>query len=140
MGGHAAIEFVRAALAGQIVRCAHLKSSIVIAVCATAIEPGDQPERGQPVAVADAAIPEADSRASGCDIYLSVVFPGIKGGAVAVVRDTEFEPGERWFYDYRTEEFFAGPKLPAPHSRPLDQPVPGPAGRVPSNWKTLLHE
>jgi hypothetical protein len=46
MGGHAAIEFVRAALAGQIVRCAHLKSSIVIAVCASAIEPGDQPRGG----------------------------------------------------------------------------------------------
>jgi hypothetical protein len=23
---------------------------------------------------------------------------------------TSFEPGERWFYDYRTGEFFAGPK------------------------------
>jgi hypothetical protein len=53
---------------------------------------------------------------------------------------TSFEPGEHWFYDYRTEEFFAGPKLPVPHAHPLDQPVPGPAGRVPSNWETLLHE
>jgi hypothetical protein len=53
---------------------------------------------------------------------------------------TSFEPGERWFYDYRTEEFFTGPKLQAPHSHPLDQPVPGPAGAVPSNWQTLLHE
>jgi hypothetical protein len=53
---------------------------------------------------------------------------------------TSFEPGERWFYDYRTEEFITGPKLDAPHSRPLDQPVPGPAGAVPSNWQTLLHE
>jgi hypothetical protein len=51
-----------------------------------------------------------------------------------------FEPGERWFYDYRTEQFFTGPKLHAPHSHPLDQPVPGPAGAVPSNWQTLLHE
>src|SRR3984957_15773591 len=24
---------------------------------------------------------------------------------------TSFEPGEHWFYDYRTEESFAGPKL-----------------------------
>ena len=38
---------------------------------------------------------------------------------------TSFEPGERWFYDYRTEQFFTGPKLHAPHSHPLDQPVPG---------------
>ena len=52
---------------------------------------------------------------------------------------TSFEPGERWFYDYRTKEFFSGSKLHAPHSHPLDQPVPGPAGAVPSNWKTLLH-
>jgi hypothetical protein len=53
---------------------------------------------------------------------------------------TSFEPGERWFYDYRTEEFFTGPKLHPHHSHPLDQPVPGPAGAVPSNWQTLLHE
>ena len=53
---------------------------------------------------------------------------------------TSFEPGERWFYDYRSGEFFAGPPLPAPHSHPLDQPVPGPAGRVPSDWQTLLHD
>jgi len=30
---------------------------------------------------------------------------------------TSFEPGERWFYDYRTEGFFTGPKLRAPHSQ-----------------------
>jgi hypothetical protein len=53
---------------------------------------------------------------------------------------TSFEPGERWFYDYRSGEFFAGPTLPTPHSHPLDQPVPGPAGRVPSDWQTLLQD
>jgi hypothetical protein len=53
---------------------------------------------------------------------------------------TSFEPGERWFYDFRTEESFAGPKLAAPHAHPLDQPAPGPAERVPANWQTLLHE
>jgi hypothetical protein len=53
---------------------------------------------------------------------------------------TSFEPGERWFYDYRTGDFFAGPNLPAPHSHPINQPVPGPAGHVPSNWQTLLNE
>ena len=51
-----------------------------------------------------------------------------------------FEPGEDWFYDYRTEEFLTGPKLAPPHSHPLDQPVPGPAGRVPLNWERLLHK
>jgi hypothetical protein len=34
---------------------------------------------------------------------------------------TSFEPGERWFYDYGSGEFFAGPSLPAPHSHPLNQ-------------------
>jgi hypothetical protein len=53
---------------------------------------------------------------------------------------TSFEPGEHWFYDYRTGQVFAGPKLHAPHSHPLDQPVPGPAEAVPSNWQMLLHE
>src|SRR5277367_4843277 len=53
---------------------------------------------------------------------------------------TSFEPGEHWFYDYRTEDFITGPKLPAPHSHPLDQPVPGPDGVAPSNWQTLLHD
>ena len=53
---------------------------------------------------------------------------------------TSFEPGERWFYDYRSGEFFAGPTLPAPRSHPLDQPVPGPSDLVPPNWQTLLHE
>lgn len=51
-----------------------------------------------------------------------------------------FEPGERWFYDYRTEEVFAGPSLAAPRWHPVDQPVPGPAGRVPPDWESLLHE
>jgi len=111
MGGHAAIEFVRAALAGQIVRCAHIKSSIVIAVCASAIEPGDQPERAQPVAAADAAIPEADSRASGCDIHLSVVFPGIKGSAVAVGRDTEIATIVDQQHAVDTEQALGGSRL-----------------------------
>jgi Zn-finger in ubiquitin-hydrolases and other protein len=51
-----------------------------------------------------------------------------------------FEPGERWFYDFRTQDLFGGPALAAPESHPLDQPVPGPAGRVPANWEDLLHQ
>ena len=50
-----------------------------------------------------------------------------------------FEPGEDWFYDYVTDEFLEGPKLADPQHHPLDQPVPGPAGRVPPNWQQLLH-
>jgi hypothetical protein len=51
-----------------------------------------------------------------------------------------FEPGEDWFYDYRTEEFFEGPELPPPASHPSDQPVPGPRGRVPVGWQEMLHQ
>jgi hypothetical protein len=51
-----------------------------------------------------------------------------------------FEPGEEWFYDYRTQETFEGPKLPSPRSHPANQPAPGPAGRVPPEWESLLHE
>ena len=50
-----------------------------------------------------------------------------------------FEPGEDWFYDYRSEEMLDGPRLAEPSSRPDDQPVPGPAGRVPSDWRARIH-
>jgi ubiquitin-hydrolase Zn-finger-containing protein len=50
-----------------------------------------------------------------------------------------FEPGEDWFYDYRSGDLTDGPELVAPVSRPDDQPVPGPAGRVPGNWRELIH-
>ncbi|HME01953.1 MAG TPA: UBP-type zinc finger domain-containing protein [Solirubrobacteraceae bacterium] len=50
-----------------------------------------------------------------------------------------FEPGEEWFYDYRSEQFFEGPPLAPPDSRPLDQPVPGPAGAVPPDWQSHLN-
>jgi hypothetical protein len=50
-----------------------------------------------------------------------------------------FEPGEDWFYDYRTEDTFDGPELAAPTSRPEEQPVPGPAGRVPTDWRSRIH-
>jgi len=50
-----------------------------------------------------------------------------------------FEPGEDWFWDYAAEQYFEGPMLAAPHHHPLDQPVPGPAGRVPRDWQRHLH-
>lgn len=49
-----------------------------------------------------------------------------------------FEPGELWFYDYRTAQVFRGPSLALPKWHPEDQPVPGPAGRVPLDWQSLL--
>ncbi|MCW2538463.1 MAG: hypothetical protein JWN95_188 [Frankiales bacterium] len=52
---------------------------------------------------------------------------------------TSFEPGENWFWNYRTEEFYDGPILADPEHHPLDQPTPGPAGQVPPDWKSHLH-
>ncbi len=50
-----------------------------------------------------------------------------------------FEPGEDWFYDYRTDAFVRGPALAAPDSHPPEQPTPGPAGAVPPDWERHLH-
>lgn len=53
---------------------------------------------------------------------------------------TSFEPGEDWFYDYRSNDYVAGPPLAPPDHHPLDQPVPGPEGRVPGDWQMRLHQ
>ena len=50
-----------------------------------------------------------------------------------------FEPGEDWFWDYVTQQYADGPDLVPPVAHPLDQPVPGPAGRVPHDWQYRLH-
>jgi hypothetical protein len=50
-----------------------------------------------------------------------------------------FEPGEDWFWNYETEEFYEGPELTPPAQHPADQPTPGPAGSVPNDWRTQLH-
>jgi Zn-finger in ubiquitin-hydrolases and other protein len=50
-----------------------------------------------------------------------------------------FEPGEDWFWNYETEEAFDGPRLAPPRHHPADQPVPGPAGRVPRDWRFHIH-
>ncbi|MEQ6901280.1 UBP-type zinc finger domain-containing protein [Nocardioides sp. YIM 152588] len=49
------------------------------------------------------------------------------------------EPGEAWFWDYRDQDFADGPPLADPQHRPLSQAVPGPADRVPSDWRQHLH-
>jgi hypothetical protein len=50
-----------------------------------------------------------------------------------------FEPGEEWFWDYLAGVPARPVPLSPPFSRPEDQPVPGPEGRVPPNWTSLLH-
>jgi hypothetical protein len=51
-----------------------------------------------------------------------------------------FEPGEEWFWSYPEEDFYeTGPALAGPEHHPKDQPTPGPAGRVPHDWRARLH-
>ena len=50
-----------------------------------------------------------------------------------------FEPREDWFWDYIHENYLEGPALVPPSSHPPEQPVPGPAGRVPPDWRWRLH-
>ena len=50
-----------------------------------------------------------------------------------------FEPGESWFWDYESNDYYDGPQLPDPQHRPLDQSVPGPADRVPPDWRSKVH-
>ncbi len=50
-----------------------------------------------------------------------------------------FEPGEDWFWDYDSQDYYKGPQLAPPLAHPLDQPTPGPAGRVPPDWQQHLH-
>jgi hypothetical protein len=50
-----------------------------------------------------------------------------------------FEPDEDWYWSYRTEQLYDGPELAPPRAHPVDQPVPGPAGRVPADWQSHVH-
>ncbi len=52
---------------------------------------------------------------------------------------TSFEPGEHWYYDYRDQQMYDGPRLAPPEHHPTDQPTPGPEGRVPPDWQTQLN-
>jgi ubiquitin-hydrolase Zn-finger-containing protein len=50
-----------------------------------------------------------------------------------------FEPGENWFWNYRTGKAVRGPKLAPPRWRPPEQPSPGPQGSVPADWEDHLN-
>ena len=47
--------------------------------------------------------------------------------------------GEDWYWNYPDQQMFLGPRLPDPQSHPLDQTVPGPADRVPPDWRNYIH-
>jgi hypothetical protein len=52
-----------------------------------------------------------------------------------------FEPGEDWFWDFAAgtdADVPEGVELAPPVSHPEDQPVPGPAGRVPADWRSQV--
>jgi len=49
-----------------------------------------------------------------------------------------FEPGEDWFWSYSLNAIVRGRRLADPQHHPASQPVPGPAGRVPANWREQL--
>jgi hypothetical protein len=51
---------------------------------------------------------------------------------------TSFEPGEDWFYDFETDQMMTGPELAPPDSHPVDQPAPGPSGKVPADWRAQI--
>jgi hypothetical protein len=50
-----------------------------------------------------------------------------------------FEPGEDWFWDYTSRDYYGGPQLADPQHRPVDQTVPGPTERVPADWRSKIH-
>jgi hypothetical protein len=50
-----------------------------------------------------------------------------------------FEPGETWFWNYQTEQYYDGPALAGPDHHPEDQSIPGPEGRVPADWQQYVH-
>ncbi|HKE66650.1 MAG TPA: UBP-type zinc finger domain-containing protein [Micromonosporaceae bacterium] len=50
-----------------------------------------------------------------------------------------FEPGETWFWDYEREDYYDGPVLVDPQNHPMEQTIPGPAERVPADWRNYVH-
>jgi Zn-finger in ubiquitin-hydrolases and other protein len=50
-----------------------------------------------------------------------------------------YEPGEDWYWNYDTEQSYTGPPLAPPVHHPEEQTTPGPADRVPADWRRHLH-
>lgn len=49
-----------------------------------------------------------------------------------------FEPGEDWWWDFSAGRAVHGPPLAEPTSHPASQAVPGPAERLPTDWRARL--
>jgi hypothetical protein len=50
-----------------------------------------------------------------------------------------FEPGESWFWDYESQDYYEGPHLADPQHHPVEQTVPAPRDRVPIDWRSHLN-
>jgi hypothetical protein len=89
------------------------------------------------IAVVDPSVPPSGIGGADCDDSLA-------RHAAAHQRESghpiigSFEPGEDWFWDYESNDYYAGPELAPPECHPLDQTVPGPRERVPRTWADLL--
>ncbi len=48
---------------------------------------------------------------------------------------------QQWFYDWQANDMVENPsvELSPPLHLPLDQPTPGPTGKVTDNWQKLLN-
>lgn len=49
-----------------------------------------------------------------------------------------FEPGETWFWDLEAGRAVRGIPLPPPDHYPTGQTAPGPADRVPEDWRAQV--
>ena len=52
---------------------------------------------------------------------------------------TSYEPGEEWFWDFFDADVVVGMPLADPQHHPVEQPTPGPEGRVPPDWESRLN-
>ncbi|MFJ9870255.1 UBP-type zinc finger domain-containing protein [Streptomyces sp. NPDC101165] len=52
---------------------------------------------------------------------------------------TSFEPGESWFWNSETDQYYEGPELAPPTVYPASQPTQGPRDKVPRDGERQLH-
>lgn len=50
-----------------------------------------------------------------------------------------YEPGEDWGWDFRTQESVDGVVVAPPTEHPADVAAPGPADRLPADWRDHIH-